>query len=163
MNTNSEQTANLYVDAYFRHSIDIDLDSRSITVMAQLLFRNLSQAQLADPHIVLHINSPHASLSGKILSPELIRTFGVYTKGGQPNGWAFIDSDWFKNARTTGEYRIKSIEPLILKPGVWQEMKDWTVECSLDHLQEPLIIQGWIEVDQRRFAAINSISITCSM
>lgn len=163
MDVNHAQAGQLPIEACFRHAVHIDLDLRSVTIIAQLLFRNLSQVQLSDPRIVLHINSPHAILSGKVLSPELVRTYGVYSKGGRQSGWVFTDSDWFKQARTSGEYRIKSIEPFLLKPGIWQEMRDWQVECSLEHLNHPLVINGWMEIEQQQYPVLNPISLTCSL
>lgn len=159
---NHSHTENLHIEACFRHAVHIDLDLRNVTIMAQLLFRNLSQVQLSNPQVVLHINSPHAILSGKLLSPELVQAYGVYSKGGRQSGWVFTDSEWFKQARTSGEYRLKSIEPCLLKPGEWQAMRDWQVECSLDHLQDPLVINGWMEVEKQQFLVLNPISITCS-
>ncbi|MDK8181201.1 D-Tyr-tRNAtyr deacylase [Paenibacillus sp. UMB4589-SE434] len=154
-------SSSIYIEAVFKHAVDIDLELRRVTVFGGLMIRNLSREAVEHPQLVLHITPIRATLSGKILSPELVQTFAVYTKGGKQTGWKFSDPDWIKQSKRNGEYRIESIEPLTLRPGKWTELKDWQVEYDFEHISEPLHIQGWVEVNDQRHSVINPISLTC--
>lgn len=156
MNTSASK---YHIEALFKHSIDVDRELSRITLFIQLLFRNLSRDSVDQPKVILHIQPKQAVLSGKIISPELIRTLGVYTRQGNQTGWVYTSHDWYKEARSTGEYHIAPIEAITLTPGVWIEMKDWQVEFDWEKATEPLHINGWIELEGYRHPVLNPIFI----
>lgn len=93
----------------------------SIEIFGSLLMRNSGNVHLEDPMICFRMEPPEgASISGKILPPQLAQTMGVYSPGDELEGWVFADNEktaWFKEAKQRGEYWVRPLHTVRLSPG----------------------------------------------
>lgn len=151
------------VEAYFEYSVDLEVADRRMTVFANLLFRNNTQQMLEHPEILIRVSPEKAAeVSGKILSPELTKVMGVYTRDGKQKGWMFKTNDWLRHGKSTGEYWIQSIEPLRLAPGQWAEVNEMQIEFSLENGVKSVRIDAYIKENQQMHRALNPVLIHIS-
>lgn len=148
------------IEAYFQHSIDIDLAAQRVSIFADLLFRNNTKKIIEDPEIWIHLSPEKLSeLSGKILSPSMTKVFATYTRGGKQEGWQFKDDEWFLQGKKTGTYRIVSIETVQLIPGVWTELNGIQIDCDLGRLSGTFQANAQVQSSEGTHAVMNPISI----
>jgi len=150
------------VESYFQHFTDIDFEMQRISVYANLCFRNIGSETLENPEIMIQI-SPESTgkLSGKVLSPSLIQVFGVYmkTKKGPQHGWSFDREDWVSHGKKTGEYRIRSIEPIHLTPGSSYEIRELQIDFQFPKLSGTIQIDAYILSPDEMYPVLNPICI----
>jgi hypothetical protein len=148
------------IEAYFQHSIDIELAAQKVSIFANLLFRNNTKEIVEDPEILIHLSpSTSSELSGKILSPSMTKVYATYTRGGNKEGWQFKDEDWFIQGKKTGLYRIVSVEPLRLAPDVWTELNGIQIDCDLSKLSGTFQASAQIRTSGGTYTIKNPICI----
>lgn len=151
------------IDAVLQTATDIDLEMRSLCVMVNVRFRSTNSHPIENPHIILHVSpSPISTVSGKVVSPQFVQTYGLYTKGGKQLGWKFTRKDWFSAGRKSGEYIIEPIHSLNLTQGVWIELRDISIQCDIDRLQSSLQIHAFILASGEKFPVANPTSFSFS-
>ncbi|WP_152396992.1 D-Tyr-tRNAtyr deacylase [Paenibacillus guangzhouensis] len=150
------------IESYFQHFTDIDFEMQRISIYANLFFRNIGSETLENPEIMIHISPENiGKLSGKVLSPSLIQVFGVYmkTKNGPQQGWSFDREDWVSHGKKTGEYRIRSIKPILLTPGSYYELKELQIDCQFPKLPGSIQIDAYIVSPDDMYPVVNPICI----
>lgn len=161
MQNNNSKTA---IESVLRVSTDFDLELRRLCLLIGILFRNRGNQPVEQPQIVIALSPTNVcEMNGRILSPELIRVYGTYQKGGTQSGWKFVRKDWLSYGRKNGEYAIESIQPLILQPDVWMELKDVQIACDIDHLSAPLQVNAYILAHDQKYPILNPTSISFTM
>ncbi|GAV10182.1 hypothetical protein RQP50_02870 [Paenibacillus sp. chi10] len=149
------------IDVILQTAADVDLETRRICLITHIKFRNISAQPVSLSHILLTLSPSRFSVvSGKIVPPQHALVFGLHKKGNQQTGWKFDRDDWFSNGRKNGEYRIEPVQPLLLPPRIWSDIRDIHIECDIDHLITPLHIHAYVCAGGKQFPAANPSSIS---
>lgn len=149
------------IDVVLQTAADIDWETRRLCVITNVLFRNIGIQPVALSQIMLTVSpAPITEISGKVVAPQLVQVYGLHTKGKKQSGWKFDREDWFTAGRISGEYRIEPVQPLLLSPGMWLDMRDVHIECDIDRLANPLQVHAFVLADGKPFPATNPTSIS---
>lgn len=151
------------IEVILQTAADIDLEMQRLYLIAHIRFCNTSSAPVQLSHILLKLSpSAFVDVSGKVVAPQFAQVYGLHKsrKGKQQTGWRFDREDWFSYGHRSGEYQIESMEPLLLQPSVWNDVKDIHIACDIDRLVEPLQVHAFVIADGQRFPAANPTSIS---
>jgi hypothetical protein len=146
-------------DMYFDYSISKNQHTNHYTIVSDIWFKNIGNINLKNPTVCIRTNPPgNVEIGGQILPPTMSELFSVQGSQGA-QGWQYIGEDWLEKAYETGEYWVKPLQEITIKPG--EEMAMEQVKFTLEPLEEKgdITIVGFVYFQEQKlqFSSLNKI------
>ncbi|MCH5586687.1 hypothetical protein MK805_17275 [Shimazuella sp. AN120528] len=132
-------------------------------VLGNMYLKNTGMGALPDPHICIQVPpSSHIQLKGQIIPPQMVDTAGVQSfSGDSAVGWTYVDEDWRNKVKELGEYWVRSIQPLIIKPGETIPFSNFQLSVPRDSSGD-IMIEGFVHYKglNLQYPAANKIALS---
>ncbi|WP_147675198.1 hypothetical protein [Numidum massiliense] len=150
-------------EVFFDYNVFVtDASENEYLILGNLYIKNSGTIDLHDPVICLLVSPPdNAQLGGQILPPNIVATTGVHDGDGV-TGWQFLDEDWFKQAKTRGEYWLKPTRATQIPPQQSEAVRNFQFAISKPAEGGAVTIRGMVyfREQQLKFPAHNAVAIT---
>ncbi|WP_066174643.1 hypothetical protein [Bacillus marinisedimentorum] len=156
---------NIKAEPFFDYTIyppDSDSEDQEYIITGHFNIKNTGHSNLYAPIICIRIDPINgAGLSGQIVPPTMTDTLSTQGQTGK-KGWKYVYEDWMERIKAKGEYWITPIQPVHIKPGETESLRNFQVVLHPLDGNKHTTIDGFVYFNdgKDRFIANNRIQFS---